>query len=231
MGVIYTYRNQLNKAITYLDSSMVIYRELKDSFNLGNVFISIGDAYLENRQNLDSARYHLLNGYEIMRHYDDNNHQSKALLYLGKLENLTNHYARAHSYLSEGLKVLEGSELDETRRDLYRALAFSGFKMGRFAEAYDHLNQSYDLNDTIRSQERLKYTEEMQAKYETEKKDRAIVELNAQQTIDQLRLSNAQRTTAILTITLMVFGLLIFGLYQLYQKIKAPAKPDFTNAF
>ena len=102
MGVVYTYQNQLDSAITYLDSSIVIYRALKDSFLLATVYITLGDAYLEAGQDLEKARLHLLEGYHIVRKYDDNIQQSKALLYLGQLESRSDNHQLARDLPAGG---------------------------------------------------------------------------------------------------------------------------------
>ncbi len=220
LGVVYTYQNKFEQAIAYLDSGLVIYKAIRDTFNLANIYITLGDAYLENDQDLEVARRHLLKGYEIMRGYNDKNHQSKALLYLGQLETKTGNHQKARSYLLEGIQVLKGSNLEDVRRDLYKALSTAEANLALYQEAYKSLHQSFQLDDTIKSKEKLKYKEEMQAKYEMEKKEREIVELNAQNTISNLKLSNARRNTFILLVALTAFALLIFGLYRLYQKIK-----------
>ena len=220
LGVVYTYKNQLDSAITYLDSSIVIYTLLKDTVNLGAVYITIGDAYLEAGEDLSLARSYLKKGYAIMKVFNDNIYQSKALLYLGRVEEKTGNYSMARDYFLEGLHILEGSELDEIRRDINRELGNVQFQLGAYSDAYKRLDLSYAFNDSIMSKERLKYTEEMEVKYETEKKEREIIELNAEKTITELKLSAARKTTMILVGALVIFGLLLLGLYRLYEKIR-----------
>lgn len=221
LGVVFTYKKQLDQAVTYLDSSLHIYQQLNDSFYIANVFITLGDAYLEAGNNLDSARYYLANGYNIMRKIDDNVHQSKALLYLGQVELKDNNPAIAQTYFEEGLKVLEDSELDEIKRDILIELANALHSLGKDQNAYLRLKEAFDLNADILSEEKVRYTEEMQVKYETEKKERELSELNAEHTITQLKLSNSRRTTLLLSLGLFLLAGLLIGLYFLNKKIKA----------
>ena len=221
LGVIYTYQNQFEKALIYLDSCVEIYKLLKDSFNLGAVYITLGDTYLESGENLSKAHAYLYKGYQIMKRFDDNVFQSKALLYLGRTEIQEGRFTIARKYLEEGLHVLEGVEYDEIRRDISAELAKVCYSLNAKDDAYRYLEQSAILNDSINSKARIQYTEEMEVKYETEKKEREIVELNAQRTISELKLSAARRTTLMLVIALLLFSVLLIGLFRLYNEIKA----------
>ena len=220
LAVVYTYLQDFASATLYLDSSIAISAALNDTFQLGALYISAGDAYLKKGDADELALEYLEKGYEIMHGFEEKFHQANALLFMGQLKDKQQKLAEANRLYRAGLEVLEGSELDEHRTDFYKALAGNEHLQSNHQTAYDMLGKYLSIRENLLSQEKVKYTEEMQTKYETAKKEQEIQSLEAEQKITSLELSLARRRLIYLSMGLLLFGVLAFIIFRFSKKVQ-----------
>ncbi|MCB0664576.1 MAG: tetratricopeptide repeat-containing sensor histidine kinase [Saprospiraceae bacterium] len=220
LAVVYTYLKQFDRAIEYLDTSITIYQQLQDSFKLGALYVTLGDTYRSQGKS-DLAMSNLKKGYDIMQKFNDNIHQSKALLYMGQTQFQSDNFVQAEVFYKEALKVLEESELDDIRLDIYKALASNNEAQGKYQPAYEYLSQYLLIFEKLQSEEKLRATEEMQTKYETAKKEQELISLASEKALIDIQLSAAQRRNLFLGTGLLIFGILSFIIYRFYKKVQS----------
>ena len=220
IGVVYTYMNDIPKSIEYLDSAKMIYTALNDTITLAGILLSLGDALTHEGEDYDRAYAVLKEGYDFMKVYDDHIFQSRALLYIGRVEVLRNRSNSAIAYYKEGLRQLEETELNDIKKDIHLELANVQSDIGALSESNANLKAYVRLNDTLASQQKLKYIEEMQSKYESQKKESEIDKLNNEKAITDLRLRNSKLFNYSLGIGALLLSGLSFFLFKLYRKNK-----------
>jgi len=84
-------------------------------------------------------------------------------------------------------------------------LAISEAPMGHYKEAYNHLLLSYDLKDSITSVENYKQINNLEALYQSEKKENEISKLKENQKTSSLSLKKKNTTIYALFVTLALF--------------------------
>jgi tetratricopeptide (TPR) repeat protein len=108
-------------------------------------------------------------------------------------------------------------------RNLHRAQA----KNGLFKEAYTTMTEYSALMDTLRKQDNLKVINELQTRYETEKKERDLRELDQQNRIQALRIR--QRNILIIGIILASIALIGGGFMVSRQRIARQRQAAIEN--
>ncbi len=174
LGVAYTYLYDLDSALLYLDSAMIRCQAVKDTFEIAFLYNSYGDAYYEAGKDLENARINLLKANELFQLSNNQTSLAKNYLFLGEVELESNNLAEAIKYLMDGLDVLEGTDREDIRLDIYDSLQKAYSSSGQNDVAFEYLTKHRALNNTLNADEKVKYIEEMQTKYETEKKEKLI---------------------------------------------------------
>jgi len=203
IGVAYTYLFKLDSALLYLDSAMMRYQITQDTFDLAFTFTSIGDAYYEAGKDLDNARINLLKANELLQISSNQFTLAKNYLFLGEVELQDKNPQSAVVYLEKGLKILEGTDREDIRLDLLETLQQAYAELGMIQKAYEYLLEHKSLNKDLYAKDKLQSLEEMQTKYDTEKKEKLIEIQNLQ--LDQQK-KDKQNLRIILS--LLIAGLI-----------------------
>ncbi len=202
LGVAYTYLYNLDSALIYLDSAMMRYQITQDTYDIAFTYTSMGDAYYEAGKDLENARMSLLKANELFKVSSNQFTLAKNYLFLGEVELEDNNVTKAIHYLDKGLAVLEGTDREDIRLDLFETLEQAYSKLGMTDKAYEYLSAHKTLNEELYKKEKREYLEEMQTKYDTEKKEKLIE-------IQNLELQQQQKDKRNLRI---ILGLLAAGL-------------------
>lgn len=156
-----------------LESQRLILRELDSgATTIGDIYLNIGACFSE-LEELDSSAYYFalaLPYFEAAGFKED-----MALIHfnLGVVNLNAENYEEAKAHFEKSLNL---SELVYPELHLANLQGISELNAAQedFRAAYELLYQAYNLNDSIRSMDMQKAITEMNAKYESEKKDRAI---------------------------------------------------------
>lgn len=199
LGVAYTYLYNLDSALIYLDSAMMRYQITQDTYDIAFTYTSMGDAYYEAGKDLENARISLLKANELFKVSSNQFTLAKNYLFLGEVELEDKNTNKAVNYLEKGLAVLEGTDREDIRLDLYETLEQAYSKLGMTDKAYEYLSAHKTLNEELYKKEKREYLEEMQTKYDTEKKEKLIE-------IQNLELLQQQKDKRNLWIILALLG-------------------------
>ena len=164
-------------------------------YEIGNVFLitAASDAPADiSLPQLDSATVYFILAKSMSRELSDKNTEAKCFHGLGRAEELRSNWHQARVYYGEAMHI---SDSLGTKRELYEsysALATVSAKLGRHEEAYRYHQLYSTIKDSVFNETSLKQTKEMQARYESEKKDRDIEMLNRQNEIGALKVKDQQ---------------------------------------
>jgi two-component sensor histidine kinase len=191
-------QNQSNIAACFL--------ELKQFDRAKNVYKKVLNYYLENKIELDLAIV-----YQALGELSMNLNQNDSALF----------------YLNKAINVSENAGYLDIEALSYGTLAKVYELNGNYSEALKAQRYFETLNDSILNAEKVKQIAEMQTKYETEKKDKAIVILNKENEIKSAENRRQQLIlwgTVIMLITIGSFLGLVF--YQKSNITKEKLKSD-----
>jgi len=172
IGVVHQKTGAFKTAIVYFDSALVLARESKfrvdESILLGN----IGTA-LKSQHKLDDALKYLFSALEIkmeIKRYGSAAHTCNNICetYLE-----LNDPAVARKFALQAISLSTDVDINQQRVS-YSLLAECDYRLGNFKNAYDHLQQADALKDSIFSTETAASMNELEVKYQTEKKEEEI---------------------------------------------------------
>lgn len=124
-------------------------------------------------------------------------------------------YDSAIALNSEAIRIYEGQQNYQVLKEAYLNQSRFLEKMGNFREANAHLKLHYMVLDTIFSKEKVQLIEDLQTKYETEKKEAEIASLSQQASIQELKIAQRNQT---IVIGLVGFVLILIVAYFIYRE-------------
>lgn len=187
IGNIYFYKKQYDKALGIYNSALIIRKEIKDEKGISDSYITIGSLFLEQakvqqdplkKETLyKKADENMKGGMAIKEEIGDLYGLSIALLNIGNLHMVQNKMDEAHMELQKGVAISLENDMHELTRDLYMSLAACDSATGKWKSAYEHQKLFKQFNDTLFNTENSKKIAEMNSRFETEKKEEQIVQL------------------------------------------------------
>lgn len=197
-------QGKFEKALLYIESSKKIAEKRKDHYimelvhlNYGNYYTNIKDyarAVTEYKMAYDYALY-LTNEWEQMRVLIN---LSGALIADGK-------YKEAQQVSEDALLLTEKMGSDDMKQTLWVDFSLIAAHDGDFQKAYDYLNRSYLLKDTLMDADRLRHADLLESVYQTEKKELVIAALESDRKISRIIY------ISVILISVMLIVLLFFS--------------------
>jgi len=203
-----------DSAFTLLTEALAITKANNLDYLTYNVYHGLSTYYIEKNE-LDSAIHYctlVINSNKIDTESKVTALQNLSNIYLRKKE-----YHRALDYLNQ--VEIEAKTLNNLMffNRFYAAKAEALAGLGKYAQAYQYLAKFAASQDSLISKESITILHDLEKKYETEKKERQIIELQLEATS-----SKNQRNIFIFAICLIILGI-IFLFILLRSKSKANA--------
>lgn len=233
IGAILTAMNRLDEAVDYLNQANEINLELNDSVSICKYYIGLGDIDRK-RNDLDQSVTH----YELAKQYFPSRGSSQQKMYIHL--NLANAYYLKYEQgeFKDIRKIIRYAEVAYQIADAMGLLrnkseaAILLFKFysakGDYARAAHYGNEHFLIRDTLFSQEKIAALNEVQAKYETEKKELEIELLEKDITIKNTNIEQAaakekQQTLLLIGVTVILGLSILFSMF-LYRTNKQRQK-------
>lgn len=214
---------QVDSGLYYLHKGIAFLGENDRSTIKGllNVNLANGYSYIDD---FDKAFYHFDEAYDIALNLEDLAGQITALINIGRLHNDMGNEEEALVYFSKAFPMVQESKELHKEILLIEMMTSAYEKLGQLDEAYSFQKRQIELNDSLYTIEANKNIQELEAKYEFEKKEKEIA-LNKMQ-LAQSAASSQKKTLIIIVLVgsfliLSLMGFLIFKNYQSKQKRKA----------
>lgn len=139
-------------------------------------------------------------------------------------------YEKAIMFLNKGLEIAQEIDSKQNLLNLYHSLAGCYKKTNRLKQALEMQEKYSILKDTLFSQQSIERIEEIQTKYETEKKEQEILLLNNTNSLKELEISknrteiskqNQEKIIIALALAFFVIvSIIAIRSYQLTKKAK-----------
>lgn len=199
------------KAINYYNEAETLAKKLKNKRSLSMIYNNLGNIYLENNPN--KAESYLLNALQLKEELNLNDGIDITKSNLGYIYLKNKKFSKAISFLKDAENGVRGKQLG----DIYTYLSESHKGLNNYAEALEYLNKAKQLNDSLLSSENQKTILDIQTKYETEKKEKEILQLQTDNLITE---SKRKKNKNLFIIALSLLGLLSFVIYQQSKNAK-----------
>jgi signal transduction histidine kinase len=226
IGATYHAFKMPDSAIYYLNESKRIHDKIGLQIRTGSVYQNLGDIYLEQGLNQKAlVNYKLANN--IHKQNNDLKLQAQTFLKIGEIEIKGKNYRSAEANLNEAIQLAGGIKDTEVLAKAYNSLAEAEALQGKFSEAYTHLKSSYAYSDSLNTAQNNVVVQELQTRYETERREQKIKDLNQQAAIQDLKIE--QRNLFLVIAFILLLGL-SFLAYTIYNQRKQKEKQLILEA-
>jgi signal transduction histidine kinase/class 3 adenylate cyclase/CheY-like chemotaxis protein/sugar phosphate isomerase/epimerase len=240
IGGIYMEKKEYAKALEYFLESLKIAEELNIARIMSSNYNSVGDAY-RGLKNYDKALEYINKSYRMSKEQGNKPGMTKSLkhmseLYISKAEStgLTeslerDYLQKAVNYGTESLSLAQEDNSLLDISDAYEVLYKAYKGLGDVGKALDNVIKFHDTKDSLLNVEKTRSINEMDARYQSEKKQLEIEKLESEKELqDQLfaiQKKQARRNTLIMWFSiagfLVIFVLAIIQFIQFKQKQRA----------
>ncbi|HTL80733.1 MAG TPA: tetratricopeptide repeat protein [Bacteroidia bacterium] len=195
--------------------NQLAYRNKKESHDLNGmatILVNNAMAY-EEKKDFDLAVIYSDSALQLEQQIDDKRGEAITLISIASLNRSMKKNDVALAYLKRARIMLDSTDAKDVERSLYDTYAAVYADQGDYHNAYlAHLEFSR-LNDSVLGEQSNRDMTEMEAKYESEKKDKAIVLLQKDQQIQQAEIdrknSEARRKSLQLYASIAVLALVL----------------------
>lgn len=201
---VYTRLGKFDEARSHYQESLEIYR--KEGIGYGEALNLANIAYLFDAMGTyDSALVYHLKALDIRRELPDKDELARSLLGAGRGYRLAGDRRKAGEYLSAALRQAVEVGSKPIIRDAYLNLSQLHASQSDYRQAYEDLHHHKLMSDSVLNEENSRQINELQTRYETEKKDRQIAIL-AKET--ELQEAEVRRQTGIKKAMIIGTGLI-----------------------
>jgi signal transduction histidine kinase len=172
-GVVFEYKEDYDEAISRYKRSMTIREKMKDTVGKSYSLNFIGGVYTIQKKYAEAEKY-LLQSLDLRQQIKDSfaialNYGDLAFMY--KEQSL---YAKAIKNYSLSNAMAEKMQFADLQLSNYKELADIAEKTGDYASSLGYYKKQTALKDSIYSGDKMKQIEQLNAKYQTEKKEQQL---------------------------------------------------------
>jgi signal transduction histidine kinase len=213
IGSLYTEMLQLDSALVYFKKAYEIDKEQNVAWGIAHQLTNIGQIYTERGEYALASDY-LLRGLTIRNELGQPKEIAESHLKLALLNNLQQEGKIAATYAQEAIDIAEEIGDRPILRDAYKLLAQAYELMGNYRLAYRQHISYTELNDSLLNETNAKEINTLQARYESEKKEKEIALLSRDKEIQEATIlqqnTEIQALTAVFILAFLFIVLLIF---------------------
>ena len=174
LAVFYDNNNEPLKALKNFKEALE-YMESKSGVN--SIYQNIGSIYLNHYNNIDSANYYnkkAINKYTSKR--------TLAFIHkdLSIIEKRKGNFIKENKELETSLKNIKLDKFPELEIELYKYLSVNNKTLKNFKKSLFYLEKYDSLNEVIKNKSLIEKVEDIETKYQTEKKEKENLKLKSQ---------------------------------------------------
>ncbi len=208
---------RLNEAATYYQKAESLAKEVKDSINVAVADRCMSNVFLQQGR-VQEAEQLAYQAYKYLRLRNDRNY-TQTLILLGKVHGAIGNYHKSADYLQEAYLNSIKNSTPFLTRDAYEELAKTYQKLKDYDKSIICLRRAAEINDSLKGVKLGERLADMQVKYETEKKEKAIEHLENENNKKQLELTK-KRDQVLLISGVFICIMALFIAFYFYNNAK-----------
>ncbi|MFK7949803.1 MAG: tetratricopeptide repeat protein [Saprospiraceae bacterium] len=209
-GRLYLKLNEVDSAEVFLVQSYELKKEINDSVGLPYALNDLSEIAML-RNDFEASIDYLKQSSVIREAIKDSTGLAININNIGEVYLEQRNFVKAIEFFEKSLKVSRPLKFIDLQRHTLSQIGIASQALNDYKTAYQYLQESNVLNDSLYSVEKTKALTEMSTKYETEKKEQIIEKQKADLRIQRLI------GFSVLSILLLI-GLTIY--YRIYQRRK-----------
>ena len=216
IGLIYEEEGNYPKALAQYQRSLLTYQKIKDKLGESYSLEYIGYVYAL-MKNYDLAVANLQKSLSLRIELKDNYGIAICLIELTEVFRDKKDHRLAIAYAKRAISFSREINYPDMLQKGYELLAEIYEREQNFAAAYQAHQQYTTVKDSIFNIEKSKQINELQAKYETEKKEQKIDLLHKENTIQKLKLTQRDGIIGVISAVFLGCLLIVYLLYNRYR--------------
>jgi signal transduction histidine kinase len=216
LGISYKSLKQFQQSLPYQLEALKINQELNNEYgtaicynNISGLYIALNDPY--------KALEYCLKSIALSEKLDYKVGLTYSYIVAGDLYEKQNKIQIASNYYLKALNIAKDINYKKEIREAYEHLSFLSEKMNDLEKALAYHKLYLAINDTILNEDNLRQTNELNIKYETEKKEKAILLLTKDRELKDKTLKQQQTLRLGLIVGVGLLLTLLFVLYNRYR--------------
>jgi len=225
-GLMFMDKGDIKSAISSFKSSYALYKKLNDKTGMAYSLDYLSSAL--SARNLFAESLSALNeSIKLREGLGDKTGKAIAINNIGELYLKEKKPAEAAPYFIEAIKQAHALDYPDLEVYSYSMLAQTYRLQGKYREAYDTQSKYVELNQKLQDKKGLKTIEEMQTRYDANKKEQQNKLLKAQNN-EQLVTLSRNRIGIYSLLAITILSAILF--YLLYNKYKLKQQAKFREA-
>jgi tetratricopeptide (TPR) repeat protein len=220
MGAVYHDKGDMSSALDMTQRALRIQRELGDQSGQANTLNNLG-AYYREQGDADRALESFLEAERIQRRTGDNNYTVETLTSIGELYSKKGEGGKGLRYLEGAMEAAKEKRSGQELQRVYTAMSEAYAQAGDFERSYRYQKLNANLKDSLERTVNVRQLAEMQAKFETERKQREIDQLNRDREVKDLvmgRQRMVRNLMIVLAVLIMALAVVLFQRYRAKQR-------------
>jgi serine phosphatase RsbU (regulator of sigma subunit) len=222
LGIVFQNNNELDSAIFYYQSSIEIRKKLKKNNAVSTCLTNIATIYFDKRDFEKSIEYNL----EALK-YNSENNQSLILSNLAQAYYNIGSGKIAREYAIKALPYAEKNHDIRLLDDLYILLFDLETDNKNYEKAINYAQKAFKITEELSNEESLRIINETEAKYQTEKNELEIKNLQNQKKLQEAELKKQAVIKYAFGIGLLLVGAFVLVLFRSY-KLKSKANKEIS---
>lgn len=220
IGMAYLKLEDYEKALPYLNLAIKIGEEIGDKQGVAINISNLGEVYFA-KKDYPKALEFLNKSLVLFEEMSDKRNIAEIYYVLGNINDSVNQPKKAFEYYTKQLAIAKGINSKLNIKNAYEGLSRVSKKMKDHAAAYEYYKLFKAIEDSIQSESVKKSVAELETKYNTQKKEKEIELLKAEQKIKNTQ--NQKRNQLIfgsiaIVIALAIVVFLLYNRNQLQKK-------------
>lgn len=220
IGLVYKLMGEYEKSLEYYFLALTVRKENNDENGTALTLNNIGSVF-ESQGLFNKAFVYFEQSLEIRKKLKDRYGLAISLFSMGSNYCSRNQYEKGFEYYNKALQI--GKEIGS--KDLlergYESMALASANQKNYQKAFEYQTLLMAVKDSIYNAESSRQLNELQTKYESEKKQKEIELLTKNDEIQELQLNKNKLWMVVLISTILVVLLLaglLFNRYKMKQK-------------
>ena len=173
IGTVYMNLEKNDSSLFFHNKALAIALQTADSINVASSLTDIGLIYRKAKE-YDKAMQSMEKAYVILKSSNNKIWIGELLNDMGAILTEQKKYSEGIGYLKESMSLLKHTGNKSKIKDIYYNLARAYEATGDYKNALENYKQQALYKDSLTNSDMLTRTADMQAKYETEKKEKEI---------------------------------------------------------
>lgn len=202
-GTIFAQQGDMESARPYYEEVYRLRMQLADSIGLGYALLDMASLELAQRNFPEAYRY-VDSSIAVRKAIGDMQGLAISTLARGETLYAEGRYEEAFPYYAEAQQMARSLGYSDLARYIYDRYIDIHETLGNYQEALDFLRRRTALADSLFNVERVRVVQELNTRFETERRDRQIAELEREKEINELVIQRNRVMTSGLGVTLLL---------------------------